>query len=353
MTELELKADFGAARACWDRFWQGRMTEHPMVGIIAPRDGITPSPQPNSARTARGNLDDLAEQALAWARGHVYLGAALPFFRVQFGPDHFAALLGGDMRFHEDTPDTSWLHPVVDDWDDFEICFRRGGRWWERTVEAVEHFQRRCGGIMLIGGPTLQGNLDCLAALRGSERLLEDLVLIPDKVQAALAQVNQAYDQVRAALDELMSVDRMGSITRHGMYSTGRLDIPQCDFSCMISGAMFREFGLPALRHEVDRLDQAEYHLDGPDALRHLEAIGEIEGIGVIQWQPGVAAEHQDWRALRRRIDSVGKGQVLFATLDDVRWMWRELRDRRQFFRVSAKNEDDARRRYDAAVAMG
>lgn len=121
------------------------------------------------------------------------------------------------------------------------------------------------------------------------------------------------------------------------MYSRGRINVPQCDFSCMINPEMFREFAVPYLREEMRRLDAADYHLDGPGAIGHLEALCEIDELDVIQWQPGAGnAENQDWSWLYRRIDSLGKGQIRLGGAEQFRRYCQENRNRKLFFCLSA-----------------
>ena len=61
----------------------------------------------------------------------------------------------------------------------------------------------------------------------------------------------------------------------------------QCDASALISPEQFRRFALPSLRKQVRRLDHSIYHLDGPDAIRHVPAIMELERLDALQWTCG------------------------------------------------------------------
>jgi hypothetical protein len=100
----------------------------------------------------------------------------------------------------------------------------------------------------------------------------------------------------------------------------------------MISTDMFREFAVPYLREEMRRYDGVEYHLDGPDALKHLEALCEIEDLDVIQWVPGSGnAEKTDWAWLEQRIDSLGKGQLRYTDLNQLRKIHQDSLSRRQY----------------------
>jgi hypothetical protein len=108
---------------------------------------------------------------------------------------------------------------------------------------------------------------------------------------------------------------------------------------------MFDRFETPSLQRECAILDHVEYHLDGPGALHHLEALCAIDGIDVIQWVPGSGeAEEQDWTWLYERIDALGKGQILWKDQAAVKRIWRTFRSRKLFFSTRAESADDAER---------
>ena len=85
------------------------------------------------------------------------------------------------------------------------------------------------------------------------------------------------------------------------------------------------------------RLDAVEYHLDGPDAIKHLDALCEIDDLDVVQWVPGSGrGELQDWTWLFDRIDDLNKGQIRGGTAAEAKRIWRRHRNRKLFFNLSA-----------------
>lgn len=350
---MEFKPDFEMVRARWGRFWKGESLDSPMLFCMIPKAG-PPAPYPNGLTFREGDLTPALEGVEAWARGYEFFGDAIPFVSPQFGPDHFALLLGADLKVHPDSPRTGWVVPCVGDWAEAPLEVDWNGRWWARTIECLRAMRARFDGRLLVNPPNLQGGLDCLAALRGVEPLLMDMIEAPDQVEAAVGRVNRAFDAVLKALYAEMDLPRYGNSTRHGMFCDEPAGIPQCDFSCMINGDMFRRFALPAIAHEARALAQSEYHLDGPGAIRHLEDICAIREISVIQWQPGEGAGAQrDWWDLHRKIDAFGKGQM-FHTRDHAALVraWREWRQRNQFFSTTAASRDEAQRLVDRFRAV-
>ncbi len=335
--ELEYRRDFGATRERWERFWRGD-SERPLLQAIRPREGVTPVPKPRAYDCAFGDLDPIIEQALGWAATHEFLGDSIPSFMVTLAPDHFAALLGAEIvRAREGR--TNWVESCLSSLDGVAIAFQREGRWWKRTVECIERFRERCDGKLIVTGTHLQGSLDCLAALYGTQPLLLDMATAPDRVHCALKQVDAALREVRAAMAEALDVSTWGSLNRFGMYSSGIIDVPQCDLSCMIGVEMFNELELPYLTGEVESTQASIYHLDGPDALQHTESLCAIEQLDMIQWMPGVGYYDDDWSKLNAKIDALGKGQIFqeYYNLgaNDIVRIWDNYSSRKLFSYVT------------------
>lgn len=323
---LECRPDVQAVQATWSRYWAGELTERPILLADMPRTpGQEQAPFLQPYYFAVRPIDECIEKVEAYVSTTLWAGDAIPSYPVTFVPDDFALLLGAECEFSgEGEGLTGWVEPFLDDYDR-EIRFRPESKWFQHMADCARALKTRFDGRILIRWTQLQGGLDALSAIRGPEQLLMDLVTCPQEVFGALRQIDRALDDARDALAELFEVGRLGSQTRHGLYHPGRVDVPQCDFSCMISPEMFEQFELPSLRSECASLDGAEYHLDGPDAIRHLEAICTVEPIRLIQWQPGAGnAAARDWTDLYRRIDALGRGTLRSLTREQIRDYWPE-----------------------------
>ncbi|MDH7568271.1 MAG: hypothetical protein QHJ73_01625 [Armatimonadota bacterium] len=340
---METKPDFAEAQETWQAFWRGER-RCPLVAAVVPRAGTVPTPKPSTY--AEGpNLDvhAFAEAGLRWAETHHFVGAAIPFVYLEFAADQFATFLGSDLTFPKPGEGGWPTHPYAHlPLAEVEIRFQREGKWWQRIAEIAHQLMERWEGRLLIAAPTFVSNLDALVALRGANQVLLDLLDEPEAVHRALAQIDHAHAEILDAFASLLQFDRWGSINRHGMYSTGRINVPQCDFSCLISPAMFREFALPYLTREFQRLDGGEYHLDGPDAIRHLETLCGIQRLHVIQWVPGAAREREDWSHLYRRIDQLGKGLILGGPRGSLERWAREVTPGRLFWNLTASSLAEA-----------
>lgn len=319
---------YDTARKEWQSFWSGQCTRRPLLKARVQKGPPLPAPQVAIRKIPLMGMDQALEAIEAWLAGYAFLGADLPGTPISFTPDHLALLLGAELDY-EGVADTgepmAWVRHFLDSYDQ-EIRFRPESRWWNITVDTIRALRNRFDGRIVLSAPHLQGGLDALSAIRGNQNLLMDMVLDPQGVHHALKQIDSALLDVLHALIEQLDQRVTGSYTRHQIYCPGLLDVPQCDFSCMISQEMFNEFGLPSLTHQCEHLDYAVYHLDGPDAIRHLEAICTIKQVKVIQWQPGAGeAATQDWSELHERIDRMGRGQLHTGTRAEIRKLWQRL----------------------------
>lgn len=316
----------------WNNFWGGT-NQRPMILATLPQPGCKVVEPPPYLTAFDCDFHDLARQLLAWGETHEFLGDAVPYYYLEFGPETFAAYLGCDLRLAEDRS-TSWSVPFVEDWDQVEIRFRRDSYWWQRTLEAFDILRSTLNGKMMIAAPTLLGNLDALSSLCGPQKLLVDLIDRPEQVNRALAQVCQAHSEVLSALASELDMDHSGSMNVEGLYFPGRHSRPQCDFSAMISPAMFREFVVPCLESEAQDAGAFTYHLDGPNAICHVPALCQIKKLDIIVYAIGAGTEDWDWSFLYDQIDRLGKGQIFYykMTPAKIKHAWQNYRSRKLVF---------------------
>ena len=95
----------------------------------------------------------------------------------------------------------------------------------------------------------------------------------------------------------------------------------------MVSKEMFDEVFLPGIVEECRHLDASIYHLDGPDALRHLDSLLAIKELNAIQWVYGAGRGiASDWLHVYKRCQQAGKGIQLHIGLDELDCIMSNLR---------------------------
>ncbi|MDD5705629.1 MAG: hypothetical protein PHR35_06865 [Kiritimatiellae bacterium] len=309
-----------AVQAC-HAWWEHRGLA---LAVYAPRDKPiedVPLPPPNPSLETRW-LDPHY-----WVQARVsemtrtfYGGAALPYhFSLIGGPGSLGLFLGAKERLAEDT---LWYDPCIIDPDRHPpLRPDWAGASWQRHMIMLSYAVEQARGRYLVGMPDLIENLDTLAQLRGGETLLMDLIERPAWVRKTLEEINQAYFQCHERMWDVVRDPWGGSVSiAFAIWGPGKMSKVQCDFSVMISEAMFREFVVPPLIEQCEWLDHSYFHVDGTQALHHLPALLEIEALDAIEWTPQAGLPgggSPRWFDLYRQIKAAGKSVLAIGVAAD------------------------------------
>ena len=345
MTGLRYRPDFDAVRDRLSHWWGGGELGRPALQLTAPRDvpaeDISPLPEPDGWVThySTRDFDYRLHLALGSCVGRHYLAEAVPCVAPDLGPNCLALYLGCR---GEEMPGTVWFHPCIAAPETAHFELAPGNFYWDFTLRLARAQRDHGGGRFLTSFPDLIEGLDTLAAMRGTEALLVDLIRRPDWVQQSLATITERYFECYDQLYDLLRDDRGGS--HFWAWAPGRMAKLQCDFSAMISPQMFRQFMVPVLEQMTTRLDYCMYHWDGPGAVEHLDALLSVDGIDMIQWTPGAGTEpvaDRRWWPLYHRIVDAGKRVILLGVgsgddgVEAVRRLKGEFGPRLQRFMLS------------------
>jgi hypothetical protein len=246
-----------------------------------------------------------------------YEADILPIANTQLGPGSLAAILGADL---EAGPDTIWIRHKEGFGDD--IGFDPENRWWKLHLDLVRACKQRAQGRYLVGCPDLVEGLDTLAALKGNEEVLMDTVLRPEMLEEQVQKINDIYFDVFDRIYDIINEGGESAFCYFSLWAPGKVSKLQSDISIMISSEDFRRFVQPYVRQQCQRIDYTLYHLDGVGAIRHLDALLEIDELNAIQWTPGVGEPQggdPKWFDLYRRIRRAGKSVMAsWVTLDEL-----------------------------------
>jgi hypothetical protein len=282
--------------------------------------------------------------ALAEARiaGAVYAGDALPIVHPNLGPEVFSAFYGCPLEFGETT---SWSRPILESWDHREVERLRLDRSGEvfRTLLALTDALIEAGrGRFIVGYTDIHPGGDAAAAFRDPQQLCLDVLERPDQVRALVERITDDFLEVFDFYHGRLSAAGMPSTTWLHAVSTGKMHVPSNDFSCMISTADFERIFLPALVRECRHMTRCIYHLDGPQALRHLDLLLRIPEIQAIQWVAGANRDHwADWIDVYRRIQRAGRSLVVTVPAPELGRLFEVLRPEGAWLVITGI-EDDA-----------
>ena len=240
-----------------------------------------------------------------------------PVANTQLGPGSLAAVLGGVFEGGEDT---IWIHPDPNPKED--IIFDPNNAAWQLHKDLLTACKKQANGNYYVGMPDLMEGLDILAALRGTDTVLMDTVMNPELLDKQLQQVNDIYFKVFDELYDIIREDDGMAFCYFSIWGPGKVSKLQSDISIMISEDDYRRFVQPYIREQCQKIDYTLYHLDGVGAIRHLDALLEIEELNAIQWTPGVGEPQggdPKWYDLYKRILAGGKSiQANWGTLEEL-----------------------------------
>jgi len=256
---------------------------------------------------------------LDWYVAHSSLMAdMLPVANTQLGPGSLAAILGGVFEGGEDT---IWIHPDPNYTDD--IVFNPDHPNYLLHKDLLKACRQKAQGHYYVGMPDLMEGLDVMAAIKGTDRVLLDTVMQPERLEHQMQQINDIYFQVFDALYDIIREGDEMAFCYFSLWAPGRMTKLQSDISTMISTDDYRRFVQPFIREQCQKIDYTLYHLDGVGAMRHLDALLEIEELNAIQWTPGVGEPQGGsarWYDLYKKILAHGKSvMACWVTLDELR----------------------------------
>jgi hypothetical protein len=278
-------------------------------------------------------------------------GESFPYFDSHIGPGSLALMLGSHPIY---TEDSVWYEPFIEDLENApSLRFDPDDLWFRRQRALLEYGMAISEGRFLVGMPDLIENMDTVASLRGAETLMFDLIEQPDVVKRLISEINQVYFDVFSALHQVIRDEWGGNaFSAFRIWGPGKTAKVQCDASAMFSPKMFAEFVVPALAEQCEWLDYSMYHLDGTQAVVHLEQLLAIENLDAIEWTPQAGIEtggNPRWYPLYRRILEAGKSvQAVGVLPEEVLPLLDATGATGMFIIADAQTESEARSLIDA-----
>ena len=305
--ELETMPGFEMAMKRVYAWFERAIIDRPPIRFMAHNAFVDEANTAYPSQNIRDRWFDVEFQVETYARsveGKTFLGETFPIFWPNLGPEIYAALYGAQLEYGEIT---SWSIPCVQEWDDVaRLKLDLQNDYAKTLTELTQCALERCVGKFMVGYTDLHPGIDCVAAWRDPEKLCIDMIEAPEKVtelaQIAIADFEAVYDH----FDSMLKAHNQLSASWLGVPSFGRMHIPSCDFSSLISPRMFERFCLPILQREVQSMTHNVFHVDGRGVAAHLDAILSVPEVHAIQWVQGVGDDQpiMQWVPLIKQIQA-------------------------------------------------
>lgn len=305
---LEACPHFPEVAERWEAWWRFEADRPLLVTAIGVRTGIRWDKcfdlleKPDEWLAARR----LQLEGLRWSRD------IAPSIRVDLGPVVTGAFLGAPLHFAAGE-NTSWQTPVIEAWTEAAVPRLDPQNRWLRTVRALlERTARDAAGRYLVCLPDYGGAFDILANLRGAENLLLDLYDQPERLAPAATRAVDAWETAFATAYETVTAAGAGVTSWLHAWSAVPYTLPTCDFNYMIGEEMFREQVLPSLAEQARRAGRCLFHIDGPGAAKHAEALAGEPALTALQYTPGAGTPSALERLpMLKRLQAAGKPLVV------------------------------------------
>ena len=333
ISTYEWNSDWDKTKDRLEALWENEITDRACIAIpVTPKtayDPIMMKPEKVSREELIKSYTD-PEYMTANFRKQMemtrYMGDALPCLFPNFGTSGFVQYTGAVPHY---APDTIWFNPTLKSPDADQIMFQSD--IYQEHIRMMQKLVKLSKDDYFISMPNHCGILDGLAAIRGTEQLLFDLIEEPDFVKSAVQNLINIQKRAIPGFYETIRKNNRNGITHSWMHLWSEKNIMQiqCDFSVMISPDNYEEFVVTELEKAAEWTDYAVYHLDGQEQIRHLDHILSVDNVKMIQWTPVAGQPHTTaFLPVLQKIQQAGKGLVLMLEPWEVEIVMEQLSSR-------------------------
>ncbi|MGO8694738.1 MAG: hypothetical protein ACLQMF_13835 [Rectinemataceae bacterium] len=281
------------------------------------------------------------ETFAASIEGRRFNAETFPVFWPNLGPDVYAAFYGCPLVYGEAT---SWAVHCVREKPDLAALRFDPDCDYMRTLESLTRAALKLApGRFLVGYTDLHPGIDTAVAWRGQETFCLDLYDDPDFALKLLDLAARDFGPIYDRFDAVLKAARQPSVTWMGIPAPGKMHIPSCDFSSMLSPEHFEKFVFPELERECKMMSHNVFHIDGKGVGRHLERLLELPGVQGYQWVQGVGDDEpiMQWVPMIRKIQAKGKGVVVDLKTAELDPFMKEVRPRGIYLCIGTESEEE------------
>ena len=368
MTDLKYKSDFDEMKNRIEAWWEGEILDRVPLKVTAPNEDIPGAEGwifstafPLACGDGRifsdeqesdvGDLEDyftnpqkVIPRVEKLIEKTYWGGEAFPvMFPVPVNiVAILAAYLGCPVQYVD--KNAVWLKPMEGQWENRKrFDFDTNHPLWQKTKKLLETASQKAVGKYIPAIPDLNGPGEILSLLREHTKTCFDIIENPQSIKQAMREINDAWFECWQACHDIIQPSTGSYTNVFTIWSEKPLTDLQCDFSCLISPEDFNELFLPFIEEQTERIDRSIYHLDGPDAIKHVDSLLALPKLDGIQWIPGAGSPKMtDWMPLLHKIQNAGKKLVLLCEKTEVEQLVKELKPEGVLLETTCGSADEA-----------
>ncbi len=355
MSQLLHKEDWEEAKQRYLAWWPGEKMDRCLLWITAPKNDVPPEdppPAPADLHQRWTDLDYLTALNDYRHRRTFYGAEAFPIWHTGY-PGHagLPTFYGCPFTLAETT---GWHEPILKDrLDVTRVRVDRSSWWWDWGDQSLRRARLESSGKSMPSIHAIFGVGDTLAALRGTQPLLYDMMDDPAGVRAAEERLLDDWFDVFEHQVSLARDPVENYATWFALWAPGRFYPMHCDVSYGISPALFKEIYIPQLRRQADYLEQSIYHLDGQGAFHLVEEVCRIESLGGVQVLPGEGTPSPlHYLETLRTVQRMNKRLHISLPADEVAEVLGLLSSKGLCITTSTSSESQARQLIDLAARL-
>lgn len=306
--KISRNPDWENASKRLEAFWHHEIIDRPCVQIYAPapkEDYADLEPMPECDYETLWTDPEMSFRN--FRQGYmrtVYMGEVLPVLYPNWCGTQ--KMLGSELQYDSGT---IWVHPTAETLLDLDPDrLRMDDPEVTRLLDKLAYCAEHARGEAFVGLPPMGNAGDTLAMAYGYCNLCMDLVEDPDAINAIETKLTAFWKKMYDAVYNTVNQHMQGSCGWLPSWYSGRSALIEFDLGALVSPEMFKMY-LPHLLERAEHTQRSIYHLDGPDALIHLDTILAQKEFDAIQWEPGIAcADIREWIPVMQKIQAAGKG---------------------------------------------
>ncbi len=346
---MEYKEDITEAKERMIAWWDHEIVDRPVISYYYPKKrgklGTYLDTVGENWTLAR-NYDDIDNAMDGYekrAEETYFGGESIPQYFPNYGPGIMAAVFGVSPLFKSNTVWFSLpIKPenIIDHLESIKL--NQNNEWYSRLLRITETAAKRAGKDYLVTVSDIGGVLDILSSFLGPTNIILTMKRNPSIIDTCRTIILEKLLKVYDDLQNIISHYCDGCSCWLGVWSRKRWYALQSDFCAMLNPTWFKRFVLPDLVTQAEHMDYAIYHLDGPNALPHLDFLLNEPSITGIQWVPGAGNSpmgSKDWRPLYKKIQNAGKNLVIDAAPENISHLYKNLDSKGLFVRTFYRSE--------------
>jgi len=344
-----LKEDISEAKNRLEAWWDHEIIDRPVISYYFPRNedsiaGLIDLIFFNFKLAKNPDaIDEVITDFEQRVKNLTYCGESVPSFIPYYGAGIMAAVFGvipkfqtGTMWFSRPTSPNNIVALLED------VKLNANNPWYSRLLHVTEYAAQHSQNKYQISMTDLGGILDVLSSFLGPREIILTMKRRPDIIDTCREILLEKTLKVYDDLQNIINKYNDGCNAWMNVWSKKRWYPIQCDFCAMLNPTWFKKFALPDIITQAAHMDYSIYHLDGPNALIHLDDLLSIPELTGIQWVPGDGREpmgHEKWYPIYKKIQAAGKNIVSTVTPSRLSTMYRNFDPKGLYLRTVFFND--------------